>query len=90
MKIKIFSIFLLVLVLSYIVLNSNIGKEQTRLIQETKYLIPVYIKDFIKQNIFVHQYKSKLEKKINAQNKYINRIYSDIEKIFDYGRQFEL
>jgi len=89
MKIKIFSIFLLVLVLSYIVLNSNIGKEQTRLIQETKYLIPVYIKDFIKQNIFVHQYKSKLEKKINAQNKYINRIYSDIEKIFDYGNSFE-
>ena len=75
---KIFFIFLFILVLSYFVLNNNIGKEQTKLIQETKYLIPVYIKDFIKQNIFVHQYKSKLEKKITAQDKYISRIYSDI------------
>jgi len=86
---KIFFIFLFILVLSYFVLNNNIGKEQTKLIQETKYLIPVYIKDFIKQNIFVHQYKSKLEKKITAQDKYISRIYSDIEKIFDYGNSFE-
>ena len=70
-------------------LSNNIGKEQVRIIQDIKYLIPSPIKNFIKEEIFVHKYKNQLEKKIKAQNKIIDNAYNEVEKIFEYGNSFE-
>lgn len=81
--------FLLIFVIFVILVNNNIGKEQVRIIQGIKYLIPSPIKKFIKENIFVHKYKNQLEKKIKAQNIVITNAYNEVEKIFEYGNSFE-
>ena len=71
-KVLILIFFLFVIGILLALLSNNIGKEQVRIIQDIKYLIPSPIKNFIKEEIFVHKYKNQLEKKIKAQNKIID------------------
>ena len=88
-KVLILIFFLFVIGILLALLSNNIGKEQVRIIQDIKYLIPSPIKNFIKEEIFVHKYKNQLEKKIKAQNKIIDNAYNEVEKIFEYGNSFE-
>lgn len=88
-KKKIILIVLIFLFVITIIIEKNIGKEQTRFIQNIKYLIPQSIKNFIKEEVFVHKYKNQLKKKIIAQGKVIDKNYEELEKIFEYGYSFE-
>ena len=78
-------IILVILISGILYVGKNIGKEQNRIIQNIKYLIPTKLKNFIKENIFVHQYKNKLKNQILYKNKKIGELYDEIDKVFEYS-----
>ncbi len=88
-KFAIFGLILLILILFYKFLSSNIGQEQTKFIQEIKYIIPENIKQFVKKKIFVFRYNESLENQINFQNQRVEDAYKAIEEIFEYGYSFK-
>ena len=80
---------LVVLISGYVFIANNIGKEQNRFLQNIKYLIPVQLKEFVKENIFIYQYKEKLEKKIISQNNRIRKMNEQIENVFEYSYAYK-
>ena len=88
-KFAIFGLILLISILFYKFLSSNIGQEQTKFIQEIKYIIPENVKQFVKKKIFVFRYNESLEKQINFQNQRVENAYKAIDEIFEYGYSFK-
>lgn len=80
---------LVVLISGFVFIANNIGKEQNRFLQNIKYLIPSQLKEFVKENIFIYQYKEKLEKKIISQNNTIGKMYEEIENVFEYSHAYK-
>ncbi len=87
-KIQFILIITIFFICSFLYINKNIGIEQNRIIQNIKYLIPTKLKEFAKENIFVHQYKNKLKKQIDYKNKRIHELHKEIDNIFKYSYSY--